>query len=209
MITCPYCGTSYVTFQTDCDKCGAPLPGSPNRAATGAGAPEAKSVSVPPPAPRPVSDRYMWRLLFSDGWAIAALVFVLLGFIFTVVGGGLTIAIVTAFVGIPFLLLGLLLLGAGVAVEVWRLSEARKTMLVLRTGAAAEGQITEVAENYHVRINERNPWVIHYQFSQGNQAYTGKVSTLNPPGDNLQVGKRAFILFLPQDPQRNALYPHP
>jgi len=43
-------------------------------------------LSVPPPAPRDVPSNYAWRVLISDGWAIAGFVFALVGFIFLVVG---------------------------------------------------------------------------------------------------------------------------
>jgi len=43
----------------------------------------------------------------TDGWSIAAFIFFLIGAIFGMIGLGLTVGIVTAFVGIPFLLLGI------------------------------------------------------------------------------------------------------
>ena len=83
-----------------------------------------EALPTPPPAPRPIPNRYAWRLLSTDGWAIAALVFCLLGVIFSLVGGGLTLAILTAFVGIPFLLLGIAFLGAGAGIFLWRYQNA-------------------------------------------------------------------------------------
>lgn len=167
------------------------------------------SLLMPPPAPRPIADRYVWRLLLTDGWAISALVFGLLGAIFTLVGVPLTAGIVTAFVGIPFAVVGLLFLVAGAAMAEWRYQEAKKTMDVLRVGDVAEGKISQVEQNFHVRVNMRNPWVIRYQFRMGGQSYEGQVSTFNTPGPALQPGQPAYVLYLPQAPDRNVLYPHP
>ena len=166
-------------------------------------------VPVPPPAPRAIAASYAWRLLLTDGWAIAAFVFGLLGAIFTLLGVALTLGIVTAFVGIPFVGLGLLFLGAGAAVVVWRYQEAQKIVEVLRAGAAVEGQIVQVEENRYVQVNQRYPWVIRYAFRVDGQAYEGQVSTFNVPGARLQPGRRACVLYLPQAPGQNILYPHP
>lgn len=210
MITCPWCGTNYAVFQPNCQNCGGPLPIPAEAAGPGLGAsiPDG-GILTPPPPPRPIANSYAWRLLTTDGWAIAALVFCILGAVFTLVGIVLTIAIVTAFVGIPFALLGLVFLGAGAAIGQWRYREMQMVVNVLRAGEATEGQITGVEQNFHVSVNGRNPWVIRYQFQLDGQAYDGKVSTLNMPGTALQPGRPACVLYLPQAPARNSLYPHP
>ena len=46
--------------------------------------PSTESLVAPPPPPRDVPRQVIWRILFSDGWTIAALVFSLLGFVFGV-----------------------------------------------------------------------------------------------------------------------------
>ncbi len=168
-----------------------------------------QDVLMPPPAPRAIASSYAWQLLFSDGWAMAALIFGLVGAIFTFVGLILTLGIITAFVGIPFAGLGLLLLVGGGGVVVWRYQAAQQTVEVLRGGTAVEGQIVQVEENVQVRVNRRHPWVIRYTFRVGGRAYAGQVSTLNMPGTRLQVGHRACILYLPNAPEQNVLYPHP
>lgn len=205
MITCPWCGTSYAAFQSNCRNCGGPLQapaeGSP------AGLPERPS--APPPPPRLIADSYAWRLLAADGWAITAGIFALLGAIFTFVGAALTIGIITAFVGIPFAGLGITFLGLGAAGLGWRYQEAQKVVTCLRLGEAVDGQIVSVDENYSVRVNGRHPWTITYQFLAGGRDYQGKVTTLNQPGPGLQPGRPACVLYLPNTPECNALYPHP
>ena len=164
---------------------------------------------MPPAAPRAISQRYAWRLMSSDGWSIAAFVLALLGFIFTVVGAGLTLGLVTAFVGIPFLLLGLPLLVLGGGALIWRYQTAQKVVTVLREGQAARGEIVDLQENYSVTVNGRHPWVIQYGFQVNGEKYAGKVSTLNQPGRGMQPGKAVYILYLPAAPRWSSIYPHP
>jgi hypothetical protein len=207
MIICPYCGTNYLAFQPNCKNCGAPLPAAPD-------APLAEGFSLdtlppPPPAPRPVADSYAWRLMLADGWGIVSLVFILLGGIFALVGGALTLGIITAVVGIPFLVLGLGFLAGGYLLGSSRLNAARQTVRVLREGRATEGTIAAVEENLNVQVNGRNPWTITYQFRVDGQQREGRVTTLNPPGLNLQPGRPAYFLNLPDTPQASTLYPHP
>jgi hypothetical protein len=212
MITCPWCGTNYQTFQSDCPKCGGPMP-IPAAEAASTGTDAASTTpdvpAVPPPAPRPISGRYAWTLLLADGWAIVAFILALLGIIFLPVGLGLTLGIITAIVGIPFLLLGLAFLGAGVGLAIWRYRETQKVIGVMRIGEAVEGRITQVDEILNVEVNDRHPWQIRYQFMLAGQTYEGVVKTLNPPGEALRPGKRACVLYLPGAPAQNVLYPHP
>ncbi len=168
-----------------------------------------ETLPTPPPAPRPIPNQYAWKLLFRDGGAIVAFVFAILGFIFSLVGTGLTIAIITAFLGIPFFLLGMTFLIAGGWVFVWRFQNAQKVVKVLQDGLAREGQIVSLEQDYHVRINGRYPWVIWYKFQVEGQEYEGNVSALNQPGELYQAGKAAWVLYLPDAPKWNSIYPHP
>jgi hypothetical protein len=164
---------------------------------------------APPPAPRLISGKYTWRLLFTNSWGIVALVFGLLGVIFGFVGAGLTLVIVTAFVGIPFLFIGLIFLVVALGVGTWPYYRARQVVNVLRIGESTQGQIIDVQKDYSVRVNRQHPWVIRYQFQVNGQNYEGNVRTLNPVGASLQTGKTVCILYLPNAPQWNSIYPHP
>jgi hypothetical protein len=207
MIICPWCGTNYLTFQSNCKNCGGPLQALdgdiPSSDST-------ENLPTPPSAPRPISNWYAWRLLSSDGWAIVALVFGIVGGVFSLVGAGLTIGgSNTAFVGIPFLLLGVTFLVVSGWVFQWRYQQARKVVNVLRDGEATRGQIVEMRENYSVTINGQHPWIIRYEFQANGQSQEGKVTTLTPPGQPLQVGKAICVLYLPAAPQWSSIYPHP
>ena len=208
MVTCPWCGTNYAAFQSNCDRCGGPL-AIPDDASAVPASPGAGSLPTPPPAPRPVADSYAWRLMWSDGWGVAGFIFTLLGAIFTVVGLALTVAVVTAFVGLPFVVLGLAFLIPGIILLSARYQRAMRTVGVLRLGDATTGQITRVEQNLAVRVNNQHPWKIAYQFKVHDLPYEGQVSTLNTPSAALQPGQAARVLYLPQAPQYNSLYPHP
>lgn len=207
MITCPWCGTSYAAFQSTCQKCGGPIPALAPRATTRAEM--APAPLAPPPAPRTISESYIWRLLLADGLAIAAMVFLLLGVIFAFTGVPLTFFLVTAFVGLPFSGLGLLFLAAGGIILYQKYEKARTIVRVLREGQAAPGQITSVDANYNVQVNGRNPWTIGYSFEVAGNLFDGKVSTLQTPGPHLQPDSPVYVLYLPEDPNSNSLYPHP
>jgi hypothetical protein len=206
MITCPWCGTQYLAFQSNCMNCGGPLQAVvenlPSTAST-------EDTPSPPPAPRPIPQRYVWRLLSTDGWWIVSLVFGLLGIIFSLVGGGLILGVITAFVGFPLFLAGLGFLAGGVLVFNWRHQNARKVVDVLREGETTRGQITEILENYSVMINGRHPWEIRYQFQANGQDHEGEVVTLNQPEPGLQAGRGVCVLYLPAAPKWNSIYPHP
>lgn len=138
-----------------------------------------------------------------------ALVLGLLGIIFGFVGGVLTLFVITAFVGIPFLLIGLIFLTVALVLGTRAYEQARQIVNVLRIGEVTQGQILDAQRNYSVAINGRNPWDIRYEFQAAGQNYDGKVSTLNEIGPTLQAGSRVYILYLPNEPQWNSIYPHP
>jgi hypothetical protein len=161
----------------------------------------------PPPAPRPIADSYAWSLFWTDAGGIVGFVFSLLGAIFSFVGVILTIAIVTAFVGIPFALLGFAFLGLGLVLVNNRYKQAQAVVNVLKLGEATHAEIVSVEPNYNVRVNGRNPWRITYRFTVNNRAIEGNVSTLNRT--TIKAGETMWVLYAPNTPEVNSLYPHP
>ena len=205
MITCPWCGTNYTSFQPNCDNCGGSLPLPPETAPT----PPGVALSAPPPAPRNVPRQAVWHILFSDGQAIAAMVFTLLGAVFTAVGLPLTLALVPAPVGMPFSALGLFLLAWGIAVLVRRYRVCDRTVEVLRDGEATVGEIVSVTQNFHVRVNGRYPWTVEYYYEVDGRDYSGKVTTLSRPDLSQQPRSPVYVLFMADDPAQSTIYPSP
>jgi hypothetical protein len=205
MVICPWCGTHYVAFQSNCSKCGGPIQ-APKFAVP---AEHVEEVVMPPPPPREISDKYRWKIMLADSWSVAAGVFVLIGAIFSLVGLVLTVAIITAFVGIPFLGMGILFLGGGGYVLYWRYNEALKAMNILRNGEAILGQVTGAQLNYNVRVNGRNPLTISYQFQVNGKDYQSTITTLNHLNLNFAAGRPVCVLYLSNAPEYSSLYPHP
>jgi hypothetical protein len=203
MITCPWCGTNYETFQSNCANCGGSLPvpvepqALPERPLT------------PPLPPRQIPGKVMSRMLLTDAGVISGGIFILIGAIFFIVGIALVLPIITLPVGLPFVVLGFVFLIIGIILFLWRFHFARQMVDILRDGQAALGEITEVTQNYHIRINHRYPWIIYYRFKVHGHDYQGRLSTLSQPDLSQQPGKSVYVLYQQQDPEKNTLYPNP
>lgn len=204
-ITCPWCGTNHPDFQSNCKNCGAPLP-TPQQQASER---RRSGLQMPPAPPREMSGSFVWRWLVTDGWSIAAFVFLMLAISFIPAGLGLIVGVVTALVGIPLFLVGVVMLAAAAGIVYWRYTVAQRLLRVLREGQSTKGEISEVRQNYSVTINGRHPWIIGYKFSVNGAPYQGTVTTLNTPDPELQAGSPTAILYLAEDPQFNGIYPHP
>lgn len=183
------------------------MPALPESA--GAGLPDDGVPPPPPSPPRPIAGRYVWHLLFSDGWAIASFTILVNGVTFFPLGLGLALARINLPLGIVFVGLGLGLMAAGGAIFSRRYGAAKRTVEVLRSGLPAEGRVESVKEVTYIRVNGRHPWVIQYTFDVGGKRYMGNVRTLSVPGPHLQPGRRIWALYLQDEPGQNVLYPHP
>jgi hypothetical protein len=201
MILCPWCGTNYEQFLSNCKNCGGPIPAPKEEPQEGP--------QLPPSAPRSISNNYVVKLMMSDGGAIAGFVLALIGAVFSILGMILTLGVVTVFVGIPFLLLGVGLLAGGAGLLIWRYQDKQRVVNVLRLGQAVLGEVMDIQENLNVSINNRNPWTIEYNFRVNGQSYPGKVTTLREPGAELQPGRSVYVLYLAEEPARSTIYPHP
>jgi hypothetical protein len=204
MITCAYCGTTQITFQSNCPNCGGILsPPTGNEVGFSADI----SLAEPPPAPRDVPAHFIWRIMLPEGWSIVAMVFLILGVVFTLVGAGLTLAIVTAFVGLPFLGSGSLFLIVSLPILLWRYHKAKQKLHVFRMGQPILGEITDVHQNFAVRVNGRHPWVIHFRFQTSGRDYEGQVTTLKSGVAKYHPNQPVYVLYLSDNPQQNTIYP--
>ena len=217
MITCPWCGTHYTAFQPNCDNCGGTLPlptAAVPRMDDQAGAPAAEAaaeVAMPPAPPRQVPRNYHNRLVWTDAWFIVGFVFTLLGSIFSLVGCAtlpMVMFVAPLFVGIPFALIGIPMLATGIWLMVTRVKAADKTVELLANGLAVQGQIVEVTQNFHVRVNHRYPWTIRYSYQVGGSPYQGQVSTFSMPGMAYQPNTLVPVLYAADEPSASTLYPN-
>lgn len=207
MVTCPWCGTTYNQFQPNCTNCGGALPKElENQAATAQRVEDYRPAS-PPLAPRQVPENYVWRSMTVDGWVIASVVFLMLGVIFAPLGLALTITLVTAFVGLPFLFLGGAFLLFAIPVLILRYQSYKRRATILRQGQSALGKIQSLEQNYSVMINNRHPWIITYTFMVHGEPYEERFSTIRLPHKEFKPGAPVYVLFDPNDPHQNILYP--
>lgn len=207
MVICPWCGTIYDTFRSNCKNCGGPTQ-------VASVSSTAEDDLLPPPlAPRAISDKYTLKLMLADAQSITGLVLGIVGGVFTLTGLVLTAFLVTAVIGVSFLLFGALVFIIGGGLLYIRYQEKQKVIHVLKYGQSVRGEVTGVEENLMVRINHRHPWIINYQFRANGQVYSGSASTFRDPSGSvlarLQPGRPTYVLYDPEAPERNALYPHP
>jgi membrane protein implicated in regulation of membrane protease activity len=205
MITCPWCGTNYTSFQPNCHNCGGSLPLPPEVTIT----PSARSLVAPSPPPREVPRRALWHIMSSDYWADVGLILSLFGLVFALISIPVAVSLVTTCVGLPFLGLGLLLLCVGIAVLVGRCSMAQQTVEVLRQGEGVVGEIVSVVQNYQVSVNGRHPWTVEYDYEVEGRRYGAEVNTLSRPDLSKEPGSRVYVLFMRDDPSQSTIYPSP
>ena len=112
--------------------------------------------------------------------------------------------------GLLMFALALYLLVGGISIVRERDKELQKMVDVMRKGQAAVGEIVEVREKRKQTQHDRHPWEIYYRYKvNGGQRMHGNIATLNFPGARYQPGCEVNVLYLPEEPNRSVLYPHP
>ncbi len=195
---CPWCGQRNPADALECRSCGGPLP-APLGDDPG---PE------PPPPPRQLPAGYKNRVLWKNapGNAIGLAFFLLgamLGCILSVAGlatGLLPLACIGGGMGLLFVLIGGGLLFAGIRSGLGKIRP-------YELGRAAVGEITEIFRDTSVSVNGRSPWAVLYQFEADGVVYEGRATTWKHAPGIQAVGNRVYVLYLPDDPEQNALYP--
>ena len=206
MITCPWCGTTFATFQPSCGKCGGPLP-APRETQIGRPPPP---FEPPPPAPRPFNEKYASYLMQGDYKAYGITLKVITGVVVIVIAVVLALALENALVFPPFALIGLGLIGYSILIWRKRLAEKQQVIEVLRDGMVAMGNITRIQEITSVDIGSRHPWEIHYEFRVNEaEPVKGSAVTMKLAPRRYPSGCEVYVLYLPGDPSRNTLYPVP
>lgn len=196
-VICPWCGQRNPPHALECRKCGGPLPAAKGQ---DPGAP-------PPPPPRALPKGYkarvFWKesplLFISAGFLAFGLLF---GCVFSIVGvaGALPFLFIGLLIGLVFLLIGGISMYLGI----------RKGLSKIRPyefGRSTLGEITEIYRDTSVEVNGRSPWAVLYQFKVGDDAIEGKSRTWKYAPRMKAVGDKVYVLYLPEDPEQNALYP--
>jgi hypothetical protein len=190
MFTCGWCGKHYQSWKNQCDSCGGRMPAPPG---TELG-PE------PPPAPRKLPEGFALRVRLTRNFPLMA------GLAFTILGGGMTAAMIglktwAALFPAFFFLGGIGMVRVGI-------QEASRTLDAFRNGRAVRGKVACVREDKQTAVNDRHPWDIIYTFEEGGHAYEGKMSTFESATANrFRGGLPVWVLVVDGVPERNTLYP--
>lgn len=197
-VTCPWCKHHWPAgmVAVECGNCGGalPAPPGPTRAA------------APPAIPRRLPQRYTSELLGSKNvGAIVGTIFAAFGALFALIGVGL------CFVLLP-LGLGFFGFGALFGTIGWLLrSASRKSALrqidALTRGHVAEGQLIGVRQDFSETINGRNPYRIEYVFYVNGQPLGGSTKGWDIVNMLRQPGEPLWVVFLPEDPGTNSIWP--
>ena len=138
----------------------------------------------PPPAPRVLPAGYHNRIMYWKN------VEVMIGILFTVV----------FFWTILFLIVGILL---------WYYGRKRAVgkLMALENGRATRAEISDIYIDHSTKDNGRSPWVIEYLFQTPGGERAGKAVAWNPINGSRRVGEPLWVVFVPEDPEKNAIWP--
>jgi hypothetical protein len=106
-----------------------------------------------------------------------------------------------------FACIGLVLGGIGLALVLRTLGACQRHLALLSEGLAAIGAVTAVEENLRVRINNRHPRFLRYQFTDAaGQTHGGRSPYLpRKLEDRFTPGDSLVVLYDPSDPTRNTV----
>lgn len=158
----------------------------------------------PPPAPRDIPRG-------TTGMA-GGFVLLLVGGIFTAVASvmilsGLGLLIAGQSAGWFMTLFPMIHLTVGVGLLTYALRGKAKRRAVIANGHVAMARIGETGVDRSTKINGRSPYRIGYDFEVSGFRYSGKRSTMNERITRHRVGDRIWVLYDPDDPDRNVEWP--
>jgi hypothetical protein len=154
----------------------------------------------PPEPPRKLPDGFALRVRLTRN------VPMIIGLGFTLIGGFMTVAMISvktwaALFPAFFLLGGLGMLKMG-------FQEGVRVLDAFRHGRAVRGKAASVREDTQTTVNGRHPWEIIYTFEAEGQPYEGKVTTFEAATANRFYGQPpVWVLVVEDNPERNTVYP--
>lgn len=144
------------------------------------------------------------REFLASGMAVTALVFSILGIVFSVTGAMMAILIVTSPIGFVFLITGGAFLAVGLLLGMLRMKAVNQREQLLSAGAESSGVITEVVQNQHVRINRKRPWIVRYKFDARGAMNEGS-DTMMDLHSGYVPGARVIIAYDAMDARKSAI----
>jgi len=197
-VICPWCGQRNPANALECRQCGGPLPAAKGQ----------DPGSPPPPPPRALPKGYKAKVFWKESpelyIAVGFIIFgALFGCSFTAAGaaaGGLVFAGIGILFGGLFLVIGGAVLYSGIR-------HGASKIRPYERGASVLGEITEIYRDTSIEVNGRNPWAVQYQFEANGAAIEGKTRTWKYAPKLKGIGDKVYVLYLPEDPEQNVLYP--
>lgn len=198
VMICPWCNQRNDPGDLECRKCGGPLPGLCG----------SDPGPVPQAAPRKLPSGYKRRLLLTDS------VLTIVGGIFLLVG--LPFVIVFPIIGITtgmwlFVVIGgglgglFVILGGGMLY--YGILQGFVKIRPLEYGQATIGEVVEIYRDTTIRINRQHPLAIVYVYKVHGNEYEGKIRSWKYDQDDLAVGDRVHVLYMPDAPEQSVIYP--
>jgi hypothetical protein len=129
----------------------------------------------------------------------------LVGGVFFVIGGILTFALLFLG-GWPALFPLLFALGGYAMMRSGRRSAAA-TLNAFTRGTAVKGKVVSVTMDYSQSINGQHPWKLVYHFPVGGEWQEGIAVSWDSTVTMRAAGQPLWVLYLPEDPEQNTLYP--
>ena len=88
------------------------------------------------------------------------------------------------------------------------LKDAKKELLPLEQGAIAIGEITDIRQDFSVKINNKSPYIIEFVFEAGGQKHVGDVGNIFDRASTMkEIGDQLWIVYMPEDPSLSSIWP--
>jgi len=154
----------------------------------------------PPPAPRVLPQKFVFRTLCSRNFGF------LFGAIFGGVGSVMMIPMMLTGMWLPALFPALFVIG-GFSVLKYGLNQGRNTIQAFSKGESVKGTVASLELDTTQSINGKHPWKLLYHFPVNDQLHEGKVVSFDSTMATRRIGQPLWVLYLPSDPEKNTLYP--
>lgn len=179
-LECPWCSTvNYVVEETNCKKCGGPLPAVPQK---NNGIDRGKAPDAPP---RKLPKKFINKLKYRNVHFFIGLIFIV------------------------FLFWSVIFPIYGFAIIRHRLKIAKNKIAALERGIKAEGTLKAIYKDESITMNERHPWKLEYEFKTHTGAIIEAVKTeaWNKNNRFRADGDRIWVVYLKENPEINAIWP--
>lgn len=181
VLQCGWCTSSNRRdLTTHCNSCGGALPHIP-------GTPR---LPEPPKAPRFLAPQYVKNVRY---WKNPSFL----------VGAGFCLFALPGICFWPMLIAPLI----GFFILRWSLKKSERKLNALKSGVPTRGVITDIFIDTSQHINNRNPIRINYEFDTPQSRHEDFVNVWDEMNLRRPIGEHLWIVFNPQEPQENNIWP--